>query len=303
MALMKRVAKVLPGRLAGGGGAKVARATINSAGTRVKFQLPEVELADEPNEVLESFETQALWIYSEPGRGKTTLTAQFPGVHQLCFEPGATYLETYQRPVNHWLEFVAYKEKFKVSKFQFLTIDIVEEAFDLCFNFMCEEVLKIDHPNDEKDYGKSWGAIYTEFIRQMHDLIKIPGKGCIFVSHSCERKFTPAFGEPYDLIRPALGSKVLERLLGVCHMMGYIYYCPIRKQNVMRMRPDGTVMAKTRPDNLFLHTDGTQVWDIPLGHDAASAYQAYHDAFHNKLPVWKERAEAAKPKLLLKRKK
>jgi hypothetical protein len=288
---MRRVAKVDKSAQSQG------RVTMRTTQTGIRMPLPDVELATSRNDPQASFYTQSLWVYGDSGVGKTTFAAEFENSHQFMFEPGALYLRTYQKPVTHWLEWVAYKEKFRTSNFQFAICDGMEDAFELCFNFMCEEVLKIEHPNDEKDYGKSWAAIYAEFVKQFYDLIKMPNKGCIFISHACERLFKPAFGEAYDLIRPALSSKPLERLLAKVDFMGYIWRDPASNQNKMRIRPDGTVMAKVRAPEFMLYSDGSPVWDIPLGNDAKTSYKMYKAAFHNQLEAPAKAASTKKPLL------
>lgn len=276
MALTKRVAKV--DKTAPSTAGKV-RTTI---GGGVRLPLPKVSLATEPNEPATAFDSHVLYIHAAPGVGKTSLTAEFPKVHQFMVDPGALFLPTYQKPINHWLEMPAYADKFGESDFQWATIDVVEEAYELCFEFMCSEVLKIDHPTDEKDYGKSWNAIYTEFVRQ-HLAFKKDGRGVIYVSHSRERLFKPAFGESYEMIRPSLSSNPLDRLLGKVDVMGYLYRDPKTNRNRMRIQPDGTVMAKTRPTTLFLYTDGTRIEEIDMGCTPKEGFEQYRRAFNNEL--------------------
>jgi hypothetical protein len=277
---MRRVAKV--DRSAGPTAGK--RVSIRTAKSGVRIPLPSVSLATERNRPLDSFDGQAIWIHALPGVGKTTLSvAMDPMTHLFCFEAGALYTSSYQKPVNSWLEWVAYKDAFKKSKFKWGVVDVVDDAYEMCYNFMCEEVLKIDHPSDEDDYGKSWNAIYSEFVKQMVDFATIPGKGKIFLSHTSEKKFTPAFGESYEVLRPPLPSKPLDRLLAKIDLMGYLYRDPRLSQNVLQIRPDGVVMAKTRPTEQYLFTDGTAVQSIRCGNSPQETVAAMRKAFANQL--------------------
>lgn len=274
---MRRVAKV---DKAGGAGKRLNIRTPGTGGAR--RELPEVELATSRNDPLESFESHALWLYSQPGVGKTSLSAEFPNCHQFFFEPGGDYVSSFQKPVSHWLEWVAYKEAFLKSDFSFAVVDGMRDAFDLCFEFMCQEVLKIEHPTDEKDYGKSWNAIYTEFVRQFVDIIKAR-RGLIMNSHAVEAQFKPQFDAPYNTIRPSLSSKPLERLMANVTVLGYLYHDPSRGENVLRIRDNGSILAKCRPTNLFLYKDGTPIEEIPMGTSAAESFRRYKAAFHNEM--------------------
>ncbi len=279
---MRRAAKV-DKTLSGGPGPVTRKAIRTSAGTGVRLAMPSVTLSDVMNVPLNSFDHHSFWLYSLPGVGKTSLAAAFPDMHLFCFEPGADYVAVHQKPVTHWLEWVAYVDAFTATKkFKWAAVDIMEDAFDMCFNFMCEEVLKIDHPNDEKDFGKSWGAIYTEYFTQMYRLAR-SGKGTIFISHAAERLFKPAFGESYEVVRPALSSKPLDRLAGKVTVLGYLYRDSQLKQNVLRIRQTESYLAKCRPTNLFLYPDGSPVELIHMGNTPAEGYAAYKAAFENKL--------------------
>lgn len=292
MPIVKRVAKVAAG---GGGRQAVAR---SPAG--VKLVMPQVTLSSTRTSDLALLETQSIWLYGLPGVGKTTLASQFASPHIFSTDGGAKFAGVPWKPVNSWLEYVAYIDAFLESDFKFAVVDVLDYLFDMCFTFMCEQVLLIEHPNDEKDFGKSWGAIYTEFMRQQQRLIR-SGRGVIFISHAAERLYKPAMEAPYEIVRPTINSKICERLEGQIDMLCYIGYDVELQQLAMTIRPNGTVLAKTRPTKNFLYPDGSPVETFPLGRSPESAFKAYVDAFNNRLA--KPQPKADKPSLGLRLKK
>lgn len=252
-----------------------------------------MELATERSTPSDNLGDYSIWIHGGPGVGKTSLTAEFPKAHLLMAEVGgAKAIAAYQKPVRHWTEFLKYVELLsRNNTFKTFSVDVVEQLYQLCFDYMCQEVLRIEHPQDEKDYGKSWGKINFEFMRGLR-MASSSGKGMILVSHSTEKPIKNFTGEEYELIRPNLGGTVCQVLHGAIDIMGYIYV--EGSNHFMRIRDDGNVMAKVRPVNNFLWPDGEQIEVIPLGRSAKQAYENFIAAFNNEL---------SRPKKVLKAKR
>lgn len=195
---------------------------------------------------------------------------------------GAKSVAAYQRPIRHWLEWKAYMPLWKTdTKFRTGSIDVLERLYDQCFEYMCKEVLHIEHPQDERDFGKSWGKINKEFVTGVAEAAEA-GKGLVLVSHSVERTIKTFLGEEYELIRPNLGGTVLQQIHGAVDIIGYMYV--EGDQRYMRIRDDGNVMAKVRPTKNFFWPDGSQIDVIPLGRSSKQAYKNFILAFQNQLP-------------------
>lgn len=224
-----------------------------------------------------------LWIHGAPGVGKTTFCSEFKDIHMFMPEVrGAKSVASYQRPIRHWMEWKAYLPLLKKDKrFQTTSIDVLEQLYNLCFSYMCEEVLHIEHPQDEKDFGKSWGRINKEFVDGIAKVAEL-NKGLILVSHSVEKPIKTFLGEEYELIRPNLGGTALQMIHGAVDIIGYMFVED--DQHYMRIRDNGDVMAKCRPTNCFHWPDGEQIDVIPLGRSSAQAYKNFVLAFNNKLP-------------------
>jgi hypothetical protein len=249
---------------------------------RTKTSDFDVALADEISEPSGHIGDYVLWLHGAPGVGKTTFCAQFEDIHMFMPEVrGAKAVASYQKPITHWMQWQAYHPVLKKDKkFRTLSIDVLEKLYDLCFEYMCKEVMHIDHPQDEKDFGKSWGKITKEFVTSIGRLSELD-KGLILVSHSVEKPITTFTGETYDLIRPNLSGTALQMLHGAVDIIGYMY--AEGDERFMRIRDNGDVMAKCRPTSNFFWPDGEQIEVIPLGKSARQAYKNFVLAFNNKL--------------------
>lgn len=240
-----------------------------------------------------------LWLYGKPGIGKTTLSDQFPGTYHFMFEEGAKALAIYATIVQSWPQFCDLSEEWAVSEFENCSVDVVELAYQMCFDHVCKR-LGIEHPTD-LEYGKGWDAIKKEFMPRMLALTKIPQKGCIFVSHATLGKRKMAEGGEEEDIHPALSGKTLEQFEGAMDVIGY--YTHRRGQKVLQIRGDDNVTAKCRLTHNFRYEDGSPVKFVPMGDSEEEAYANLLAGFNNELlkPVKEE--EKKRPKLTLKRRR
>lgn len=262
----------------------------------------ELTLAVEKSDSNAELSSYSIWIYGESGVGKTTFSAEFPATHHFMTEPGAKSLNIHQRPVAGWQELRDYAALWEGEHdFQTAAIDIVELAYKMCLEKMCEE-MGIEHPGEENDRGKSWGRISDEFMSQMTRFMSVSGKGCVLISHAVMKEVKAFDKEKYDKIVPNLGGQSLERLKGAIDVVGYMYRH--RGQNWMRLQPDELVFAKVRPVDRFLWPDGTKIETMPLGTSAREAYERFSAAFRCELPREdEEKNEEARPKPRLKLKR
>lgn len=247
-----------------------------------KMELPEVTLPTKLSKAARRIENYVWWLHGMPGIGKTTTAMQFPDAMLIsCRERGGKALEAYQRTAAHWLELVAYIDKLEKDddKFKFVVIDTPEGAFELCFNFMCDEVLHIEDPSLEEDYGKSWNEIYTEYFRQMDRLMM--AKGVVLCSHTSEKKYKPFKGVEYDGFRPAIRDKVFTLLNAKVDILGYMYNDG--ENTLMRIRTDGSCQAKNRANKQFRYTNGKKIAEFKLGNDEEEAFSSIMTAFNNGL--------------------
>jgi len=240
-----------------------------------------VSLSTERSKPANRVEDITAWFYGVPGVGKTTLSGEFERCHHFMFEAGAKFLTVHQKTVKTWPEMRRYVELMEASdSFDTATVDVVERAYEMCFNCKCKE-MGIEHPGDEKDMGKSWGIIRQEFMGQLNRLMR--AKAVVFVSHATEKEIKSAIREEYTTIAPNLSGKPLLELHGAVDLMGYMSHDGAGV--VMQIRPDDLVMAKCRPPDKFFSPKGDSLLKIPLGSSAQEAYANYSAAFRNELKV------------------
>jgi hypothetical protein len=223
----------------------------------------------------------SLLLFGEKKIGKTSFAAQFPDAMFLMFEPGGKALRIYQALVSDWPTFVAYVDELEESDGRFTTVvlDTVDLAYDRCFSHVCSE-LGIDHPNDERDYGKTWGVIENEFIKQLSRLLNMVG-GTVFLSHDQLREVTHRDGTQYDRLGPSMPKQASRFLEGVVDIWAYYGYWG-RERRIL-IRGDELIGAGCRLEENFRTLSGEPVVTIPGGASAKEAYQNFTKAFRNKL--------------------
>ena len=162
--------------------------------------------------------------------GKTSLIASFPKSLIFSFEPGTNALDgIYKINITSWKDFkLAVKQlandKVK-EKFQFLGIDTVDIAFDLCEQYICSTngVQAIgDIP-----YGGGWAKLKKEFSKIFRD-IAMMGYGIIFISHAQEKTIKEN-GEEYSRIIPAcpsIAANIVNKLVDFIIYIGIEYDGP-----------------------------------------------------------------------------
>ena len=162
--------------------------------------------------------------------GKTSLIASFPKSLIFSFEPGTNALDgIYKINITSWKDFkLAVKQlandKVK-EKFQFLGIDTVDIAFDLCEQYICSTngVQAIgDIP-----YGGGWSKLKKEFSKIFRD-IAMMGYGIIFISHAQEKTIKEN-GEEYSRIIPAcpsIAANIVNKLVDFIIYIGIEYDGP-----------------------------------------------------------------------------
>ncbi len=229
-----------------------------------------------PKENLSDFN---VLIYGEPKIGKTSLCSYFPEALFLMTEPGAEALEVYKRNIDTWKDFKDYIKLLKNDKkFNTVIIDTVDNLYNLCFKYMCESVLFIEHPQDEKDYGKSWGEIKKEFKNTITELLKID-KGIIFISHAQEKEINTLTGLSFNKISPALPKQGFEFITAIIDCI--FFYSYIGKKRFLFLEGDEYITAGHRLINNFKTKKGAVIKSIYLGNSAEKSFEYLQKAFRN----------------------
>lgn len=274
----------------GGSSSKIAPAKVAPA------PKPNLSLPTKLSEPKTSMLDYSWLIYGEKKIGKTSLCAQFPGAFFLMCEPGGKGLRIFQKPVAKWTDLTGYLDLLEKGGHGFKTVvvDTVDKCYERCWEFMLKK-LCIEHPHDENDFGKSWGLIEGEFVRQMTRLLNLP-MGTVFISHAAEKEVKTLEGEKFDRIEPTMANQAKKFLTGIIDTWAYYGYAGGSRQLVLD--GDDFIGAGTRLQENFRFTDGSRVRRIDMGSGPAEAFSQLREAFENKL----EAPEPLKKKLTISKK-
>lgn len=227
----------------------------------------------EPENELKKY---TILIYGRPGVGKTTLASQFDDPLFFMFEGGAKSLSIFKEPVVSWKKFVQKIDELKTEKHTFKTVvmDTFARAYDLCQEHVCKE-MGIDHPTDAP-YGKAWSAIKTEFRRQMSRLTAMD-VGLVLICHTKDKEIEMLDGTMKTMTAPETSNQSLDFVNQEVDLVAYYFYTGKGNRRI-RVAATEDIIAKNRIDGHFL---GIQ--EFAAGTSAQSAYQAFINAFNNKI--------------------
>lgn len=244
----------------------------------------QLELASELSEPLDDLLQYSMLLYGEKKIGKTSLASMFPDTQFLMTEPGYKALRILPNWCPTWPHITGYTKlleddsKRSKPKVKTVVVDIVDRAYDLCFSYMCRK-LAITHPQDEEDFGKSWGAIRKEFESWCGRLLGM-NKGVIFISHAAMKNVTRRDGTKYDTLQPSLTGQPMAVLTGLVDTIAYYGYNGNERQLIIR--GDDNLSAGTRIEEHFLtKVKRRPIHSISMGTSKQEAYSNLVDAFNN----------------------
>lgn len=268
-------------------------------GDRKHYSLPTAD-----TEPVTDLRQYTFMIYGPPGAGKTTLAHKMVGDDgnpnlMMMTEGGVKALRcrpVYIRSVKDADRYL--KLLIDADNYGGGVLDTAEALFQLFREFHLAR-LEAEHENDVP-YGKGWSATRDPFTRWLQRFLSIPDKGSVVVSHSTKGTRKTKAGDEVEDVHPNIPGKVLDEVTGAVDVVGYLYR--ERGQAWMRIQQTDDIMAKCRLIENFLHTDGSPVEVIPMGHSAEEGWEALQSAFANELSP-PERAVKKKLKLGKKKKR
>lgn len=238
-------------------------------------------------EVSNDFGSFSMLLYGEKKIGKTSLCSQFPDATFLMFEPGDKALSIRSVHVPSWkaaknlLDQLEDDSRSDDPVHKTVIMDVADKAYDQCFKYMCQK-MGIMHPQDENDYGKSWGEIKKEWERFLVRLLSL-GKGVIFISHAKFNQITKRDNSKIDVLGPTVGGQALGVLEGLVDTIAYYGYNEDTRTLVIR--GNEYIDAGTRIDEMFLtRKTKEQVRAIDMGSSKEEAYNNLLRAFSNLQP-------------------
>ena len=187
-----------------------------------------IDLANlEPIKINKDLKGKYILIYGQPKIGKTTLASQFPRNLLLAFEPGYTGLDNLMLPpIPEWSEFkqvlrqLAQKEI--QEKFDTITIDTADIAWDYCEKFICSSNVNESTGETPKTLGDiPWGKGYDlckkEFDSALRQIARL-GYGLVIISHEQLKNVKTEKGDEYQKFMPTLSDRpklIVNRLVDI----------------------------------------------------------------------------------------
>jgi len=232
---------------------KIKRTIKSKAATGEEFTLPEA-----PKPVDTNLQHYTTLVYGREKWGKTTFFSSYPETIFLMTEPGAQGLSIFefnheQGGIRNWNDFRAAVDLLEQSKrFKNVVIDTAARAYDMCMDWVCEE-LNISYPGTDEygvqDRGKSWKFIKREFMDQIHRL-KRTGRGVCFTGHSKSEHHKSRTGEEYDRVYPDMSGQCRSVVQALVDMFFYGEYFKDEQNRTVRCivtEGDEMIWAGHRP--------------------------------------------------------
>ena len=216
-------------------------------------------------------------IYGSKKIGKTSLSAQFPGVLAFMFEPGGKALRMRQLACETWSHFKQAIDKLDgKNPFKTFVVDTASVAYDRCMDYVCTKA-DIEHPGDE-GYGKGWNRVKQELSSQFSRLM-LKQAGLICLAHDKVEEIETKSGRKYNKIMPTLSGQAEGYFAATIDVIGYYHIDD--NQRWLQIREDDFAMAGCRCEENFLTPDGQQIFKIPMGNSPQEAYDNLLKAFNN----------------------
>lgn len=175
-------------------------------------------------------------IYAPSGGGKTCCTTLVKAGGRgrnllLCSDNSHVVLKNFDRPnldievIEHWMSESPdgdaqkyFKEQFEKAvaskKYDCIIVDSLSDIFDLA-------ILELDGSGRYRDFRQAYQLVYQEIKR----LARIAGQldtNVIFTAWHDMTEIALPSGEKAIRISPKLPAKILDNVLGLCNIVGYI---------------------------------------------------------------------------------
>jgi hypothetical protein len=249
--------------------------------SRTRIALPNVQLEKKPSTIASHLTDYPLWLHGFPGVGKTSFAAQAPGAYHLLTQP-APGLKIRRSMVKNWGEFLAYLTLcLEDDTVKTIVVDVLEDVYRFCLEYVCENILNIDHPGVAGDHGRAWNVITQTLLKHLQVALAI--KPCIFISSSDEKEIQAGVLTPArTLIRPTLVPSAAKDLQGKVSIVAFLDV-DADGERWFQIQPTFNVTAKNRIDDHFLLPDGKKILRFWAGNSPRESRKRFRLAFLNKL--------------------
>lgn len=235
----------------------------------------------------DSFWDYSRLLWGEKKIGKTSLCAHVPNTCFLFTEPGWRNLPIAPNLIESYQMYLGFLDQLEDDansskpKYSHVVVDVADKLYDYALRYACKEVLHIQHPGKEDDFGGSWAEVKKIFEDGVSRLLKM-NKGITFIAHAKVKTFTKRDGTQFDRLSPDLSSQAFDVLNAECDCI--FYYGYVGEERRMVIRGDDFIECGCGLDNKFITPKNKkQIKSISMGSSAEEAFKNLQLGYDNKI--------------------
>lgn len=185
---------------------------------------------------IEQVQKKVVWLYGAPFSGKTTFANKFPDPLMLNTDGNIKFVDAPFLSIKDQVEVVGRMTKRtrgweifkdiiselekKNNSFKTIIVDLLEDAYEQCRIFMCEQ-MGITHESD--DSFKAWDKVRTEFLSTLKRLIALDYENIVLISHEDTTKdITKKSGDKITAIKPNIQDKIANKVAGMVDIVARV---------------------------------------------------------------------------------
>ena len=182
-----------------------------------------------------------IWVYGMPFSGKSSLVAgaanhfifNTDGNAQYCTDSFKLLADEVVQDGRKkaerkyaWEFFEEYIEKLenlaRQGKFPYsvVALDLVEDAYAMCREYMCQKVLHIEHESD--DNLRAWDKVRGRFFAVMRRFVNLPCDIVLISHEDASRDLLGRNGDKVSSVKPNIQPKVADKLAGMVAVVGRV---------------------------------------------------------------------------------
>lgn len=175
-----------------------------------------------------------LFLYAEPGFGKSYFANQFPDPFIINTDGNLPYYTAPGLIVNQWeaskndpdskhrsfIDIIDELVKTNGNGYKTIVIDLIENVYELARQAKLLE-FGINHESDAGGYGKGYQLVRDPFYSAIKKLYSLP-LNILLLSHENNKTIKDRIGREYSYFTPNLTESVVEKLTGTGYTLrGY----------------------------------------------------------------------------------